>query len=139
LMFQPDGGVDSLFLNDWPFAPPTTIHFLLGRADRIGASPTTAGSSTSHPSTVAMYDQALSNLADFQALWVSISRSTGNVGTSDNQPPVIDPTTASASQIILFNGTPQKQVLNPTNIADQATFLSYCRMLATNREQARTN
>jgi hypothetical protein len=137
VMFQPDGGIDGVFLNDWAFPPSTTVHFMIGRADKIIANQSALNSSNTHPSTIAMYDPALSNLADPQSLWVSISRSTGNVVTSDNQPPLIDPATASVSQMnIIIGGQPQ--LVNPTQQSAQATYLAYCRMLATNREQAKT-
>jgi len=137
IMFLPDGGIESVYLNDWPFQPSTTVHFLIGRADKIIANQSALNSSNTHPSTIAMYDPALSNLADPQSLWVSISRSTGNVLTSDNQPPLIDPTTASVSQMnIIIGGQPQ--LVNPSQQSAQATYLAYCRMLATNREQAKT-
>src|SRR5947207_301779 len=129
-MFLPDGGIESVYLNDWPFPPATTAHFLIGRADKINPSPTTLNSTTSHPTTIAMYDPAVSNLADSQSLWVSISRSTGNVVTSDNQPPLLDVNTASNSQInLIINGQPQ--LMDPTLPSTRATYLSYCRLLAT--------
>jgi len=137
VMFLPDGGIESIYLNDTPFQPSTTAHFLVGRSDKINPNSTTPGSSTTHPSTIAMYDPALSNLADPLSLWVSISRSTGNVVTSDNQPPVIDPSTASTAQINLIIGG-QAQPMNPQQPNSQTIYLSYCRLLATNREQAKT-
>jgi prepilin-type N-terminal cleavage/methylation domain-containing protein len=137
VMFLPDGGIESIYLNDSPFQPPTTAHFLIGRSDKINPNPTSVGSTNSHPSTIAMYDPALSNLADPQSLWVSVSRSTGNVLTSDNQPPLIDPASASQSQInLVTNGQPQ--LMDPTQPSSQTIYLSYCRLLATNREQAKT-
>jgi prepilin-type N-terminal cleavage/methylation domain-containing protein len=137
VMFFPDGGIESIYLNDWPFQPSTTSHFLVGRSDKINPTPTAQNTSTAHPTTIAMYDPNLSNLADPQSLWVSVSRSTGNVVTSDNQPPLIDPSSASSSQInLIISG--QSQILNPSTLAAQTTYLSYCRLLATNREQAKT-
>jgi hypothetical protein len=136
LMFIPGGGIESIYLNDFPLQPTTSVHFLIGRMDKITPTPTKPASSTAHPTTIAMYDPAFSNLADFQSLWVSVSRTTGNVVTSDNQPPNIDLKTANSTQMTILSGTNQQQVLNPQTAAARATYLSYCRLQATNRQQS---
>jgi hypothetical protein len=136
VMFTPGGGVDSVYLNNYAFMPATTVHFLVGRADKINATPTTAGSSASHPTGIAMYDPALSNLADVNSLWVSVSRSTGNIATSDNLPPPVS--SATSTSVVLYSGTSgQQQTINPSTSIGQTTYLSFCRQLATNREQTR--
>ena len=134
VMFMPGGGIDKIYLNNWFFTPPTTVHFLIGRTDKLTALPTAQNSSTTHPSTIAMYDPAASNLADIQSLWVSVARSTGNVVTSDNQPPVITAATSGSMTILAGNTS---QTITPLTDAGQTTFLAYCRQLATNREQAK--
>jgi prepilin-type N-terminal cleavage/methylation domain-containing protein len=132
IMFQPDGGIDSVFLNNWFFAPPTTVHLLLGRGDKINLP---LSSSANHATGLNMFDPAASNLADPQSLWVSISRSTGAVNTSDNMPPAASAVTAGSVTVTLGN---TQQTINPSTPLGQLTYLQYCRQLASNREQAKT-
>jgi hypothetical protein len=139
VMFTPGGGIETIQLRSPVFNeviyPTTTVHFLIGRADKLTANPTQAGSSPTHPTGIAMFDTTLSNLADPNSLWVSVSRSTGNVVTADNlPPPITSPTPNSAT---LYSGSSQQQTINPSNAAGQVTYLSYCRQLATNRDQIR--
>jgi hypothetical protein len=141
VMFTPGGGMETIQLRspvyNYVIYPTTTVHFLIGRADKLTANPTQSGSSTTHPTGMAMFDSNLSNLADPNALWVSVARSTGNVVTSDNLPPPLSNATASLATINA--GTSQQQTINPglPGIGGQATYLSYCRQLATNRDQVR--
>jgi hypothetical protein len=132
VMFAPGGGVDSIYLNNYWFSPQTTVHFLIGRADKLG-DPLASDSSSSIG--LAMYNPNISNLADPNALWVSVSRSTGNVVTSDNLPPAI--TGGTSTTAILSGGSVQQQTINPSITSGQITYLALCRQLATNREQIR--
>ena len=131
VMFTPGGGIDSVFLNNWFFSPSTTVHFLVGRADKVNAP---LGTSSASPTLINMYDPTVSNLADPLALWVSIARSTGNVVTSDNLPPTA--TAASPTSMNILGGGTQQTII-PNIDAGQVTYLSFCRQLATNREQAK--
>jgi len=132
VMFQPDGGIESVFLNNYFFAPATTVHFLVGRSDKVNPP---YGSST-HGTGVNMYDPNTSNLADPLSLWVSVSRTTGNVNTSENSPPSTDLGTITSNSMRIISGT-AAQIINPSNTGDQALYLALCRQLATNREQIR--
>jgi hypothetical protein len=85
-----------------------------------------------------MYDPNTSNLADPLSLWVSVARTTGIVITSENTPPPIESSSASASSITIFSGNNQlQQQINPSSGLGQGIYLSFCRQLATNREQVR--
>jgi prepilin-type N-terminal cleavage/methylation domain-containing protein len=132
VMFTPGGGIDSVFLNNLPFSPPTTVHFLLGRADKLNDP---FGSSSVSATGLNMFDPEASNLSDPKSLWVSIARSTGNVNTSDNLPP--PGSNPSPTNLLLFENTTREQPINPGTNAGQITYLAYCRQLATNREQMR--
>jgi type II secretory pathway pseudopilin PulG len=133
VMFTPGGGIDSVYLNNFSFMPSTTVHFLIGRGDKLN-SPFAASSTT--PTGLTLFDPTLSNLADPNSLWVSVSRSTGNVVTSDNLPPPIS--AASGTSAVLYSGnTLQQQTINPNKTSGQVTYLALCRQLATNREQIR--
>jgi len=132
VMFSPGGGIDSIYVNNYAYAPATTVHFLIGRSDKVNAP---LGASTTSPTGYNMFDPTVSNLADAHALWVSVARSTANVSTSDNLPPPINLATATSSSITIFSGLPQQQTLAAA--AAPGVYLSYCRQLATNREQVR--
>jgi hypothetical protein len=58
VMFQPDGGIDSVYLNNFSFAPPSTVHFLVGKTERI-RQPT---GNSSHPAGKNIFDPESSNL-----------------------------------------------------------------------------
>jgi type II secretory pathway pseudopilin PulG len=138
VMFSPDGNIDRLYLASKgdmaSFVPPTTIHFLIGKIEKLNLP---GGTNSTNATGLNMYDPATSNLADPLALWVSVARTSGVVITSDNQPPVVEPGSLSPTNIVLFPGSPQRQVLDPSQGAAQSIYLSYCRQLATNREQAK--
>ena len=135
LMFAPGGGIDSLYLNRTPQPPSTTVHFMVGRTDKLNQP--LLGSASS-PTGLNLFDPTASNLADPLSLWVSVARSTGLVITSENTPPPIDVKSASQSNITIFPGDSLlQQQLNPQLPASQAIYLSFCRQLATNREQVR--
>jgi len=70
VMFQPIGTVESVFFdaNSSPSKPQGTLHFLVGRVEKTGAT------------------GADSNLADPTSLWVSIGAQSGVVMTSENMP-----------------------------------------------------
>jgi hypothetical protein len=143
IMFSPDGNIDSMYVASktdmLKFVPPTTVHFLVGKIEKVnnpqGASTTTAAGFN-------MYDPESSNLADPLSLWVSVARTSGLVITSENQPPIVDMNSLSATNIILNAGTPQQRApYSPTDetfaliTGNTSTYLTFCRQLATNREQ----
>jgi hypothetical protein len=132
VMFTPGGGIDSVFLNNLSFSPATTVHFLIGRADRLNDP---FGTSNTHASRLNMFDPDASNLANPRSLWVSVSRANGNVVTSDNLPP--PGTNITSSNITLYDNMPQEQPIDPSTRAGQITYLAFCRQLATSREQVR--
>jgi hypothetical protein len=132
IMFAPDGGIDSVFLNNWFFSPTTAVHLLVGRADKV--NPPLATSTTS-ATALNMFDPVSSNLADPLSLWVSVSRSTGAVNTSDNMPPSLSAISGTSATI---TSSINQQKIDPTTAAGQATYLQFCRQLATSREQAKT-
>lgn len=87
-----------------------TIHFLVGVVTKINPL---------KDSSMGPYnfnDVTKSNLADGNALWVSIGRSSGVVTTNENAP---DPTL----------------VTDPTDTMQQANYIQNCRRYATAREQ----
>jgi len=135
VMFSPGGGIDSVYLNNYSQAPSTTVHFLVGRTDKLNKP---LDPNSNHPTNRMMFDPNASNLADPLSLWVSVARSTGIVITSENTPPPIDSKTATPTSITIFSGNSQlQQQLDPTNATGQSIYLSFCRQLATNREQIR--
>jgi type II secretory pathway pseudopilin PulG len=130
LMFMPGGSVESIWADGVRAEPTGTVHFLVGRADRVTV-PDSAD--PDHASGVVMFNPEKSNLSDPNSLWVSIGRN-GSVTTSDNFVPPVDEASLSATQVRIFAGTAQQQDLDPTNPAHQAVYLSYCRELATGRD-----
>lgn len=87
-----------------------TVHFLVGVVNKI--NPLKDG-----PMGPFNYnDPEKSNLADGNALWVSIGRSSGVVTTNENAP---DPTLVS----------------DPSDAMQQAAYFKNCRQYATSREQ----
>ena len=93
------------------------------------------GARTASPTQLNIYDSTASNLADPLSLWVSVARSTGNVVTSDNQPPTL--TAVSSGSMTIVGGGAQ-QTITPNTDAGQSTYLSFCRQLATSREQSKS-
>ena len=115
VMFMPSGAIDGVIGDSNDPVPPTgTIHFLVGRVDKIG-DPLNANNNYTYD----MFDAEQSNLADPLSLWVSIGRLNGSVTTSENYPDVDH-----------FTSHP-----NPTTPAGRAEYLEECRQLATGREQ----
>jgi hypothetical protein len=142
-MFSPDGNIDRLYVASKTdmlnYVPFTTVHFLVGKTEKVNDP---RGDNQVNAAGFNMYDPESSNLADQQALWVSVARTSGLVITSENQPPTADPASLTKTNIILNPGTPkQTQPYSPTSEADAlvrggySTFLTFCRHLATNREQ----
>jgi hypothetical protein len=134
IMFQPDGGIENIFLNGYFFTPTTAVHFLVGKSDK--PNPPLA-SNSAHATNRFMFDPNLSNLADPLSLWVSISRTTGNVNTAENAPPTTDLSATTPSSLRINPGSPNSQIIDPSNPADQALYLALCRQNATNWEQIR--
>jgi type II secretory pathway pseudopilin PulG len=123
VMFGPAGNVANVTMSEPPTGsgtanvvtsgPPLgTIHFLVGLVSKINL-PTEANTDY----TINLYDPEMSNLADGNALWVSVSRSSGVVTTNENNPP-------------LFS-----TVMNPNMPASQLAYVSGARQFATAREQ----
>jgi prepilin-type N-terminal cleavage/methylation domain-containing protein len=81
VMFQPDGSVGRVQVaGSAPVHPNDTIHFLLGKIERVGAS------------------SPDSNLEDNTCLWVSIGAQSGRVTTAENGwPPVWTGSTSYAT------------------------------------------
>lgn len=133
IMFQPDGGIETVYLNNYAFVPPTSLHFLVGKTDRINLP---LGNNATHATAINMFDVETSNLMDPLSIWVSVSKSTGNINTSENSPPDYDRAVVSTSNITINPG-PNQQNIDPQVSSSRAYFLSLCRRQATNREQVR--
>lgn len=78
VLFKPDGSIDGLsgFIDpatgfDTPRAATGTLHFLIGKVDKVGAPLDATGGS---------------NLHDPDSFWVSIGRQNGSVTSTDNLP-----------------------------------------------------
>lgn len=127
MMFSPNGSIHSLTMAQpgmsqpgMMMPPPVvstspalgTVHFLVGVSNKINVP---LDPSATH--TLVMYDPEYSNLADGNALWVSISRSTGIVTTNENNP------------------APYNSVSNHAMSATQLAYLTNSRQFATAREQ----
>jgi hypothetical protein len=144
VMFSPEGGLDTVYVNNYPLPPSSGVHFLVGKTDKISPAlnPSSVAANNTNPD---MFDPTKSNIADPLALWVSVAKSTGVVNTSENQPPLDDISTLSQGSITIFpgeglapNGRRQTlQLTGATAATDRSTFIQYCRQLATNREQVR--
>ena len=116
LLFSPSGGIDGIYLDSTPLVPTGTIHFLVGKVEKVNL-PT--GPNTNHPSGFNAFDPATSNLADTNSLWVSVGRLNGSITTSENVPDA-------------EHGVSHP---NPWSTAGQAEYLEECRAVATGREQ----
>lgn len=144
VMLSPEGGLQTVYANNYPLPPASGVHLLVGRTDKVVSplNPAAVAITNTNPD---MFDATKSNIADPGALWVSVAKSTGIVNTSENLPPLADISTLAAGTVTLFPGeatvpSGRRQVLQLTGSSaqqDRATFLHYCRQLATNREQVR--
>ncbi len=137
VMFTAAGGVEGIYVNTSLSSPQGSVHFLVGRVQKVNPP---LGANADHLTNTNMFDPEKSNLADPTSLWVSISRSTGVVTTSDNMPPPVDAASLSASNVTIFpnEAAPpagRQQNLNPTNANHRAIFLGHCREMAVGREQ----
>lgn len=78
MMFNPNGGIGSVYLNSLEVAPSSGLYFLVGRAERVG---------------ITLFDyntddeRKTSNIFDPLSLWVTVGRVNGTISTSDNLPP----------------------------------------------------
>jgi prepilin-type N-terminal cleavage/methylation domain-containing protein len=137
VMFTAGGGVEGIYVNTLPCSPQGSVHFLIGKVEKVNPP---LGPNADHATNTNMFDSAKSNLADPTSLWVSISRSTGVVTTSDNMPPPIDAASLSASNVTVFpmEAAPpagRQQSLNPTNATHRGIYIEHCREMALGREQ----
>jgi prepilin-type N-terminal cleavage/methylation domain-containing protein len=114
VMFMPSGAIDGVVADGVITTPPGTLHFLVGKVDKVGDPLAT---NANHASGVNFFDLATSNLADPNSLWVSIGRN-GSVTTAPNLPDVEHASHSSG-------WTP----------AGMIEFLEECRQDATTREQ----
>ena len=87
-----------------------TVHFLVGVPNKVSGRQEVSGGPFVYT------DTTKANVADFNALWVSVSRTSGVVTTNENAP---DPT---------FSG-------DPSTAAGRQTYIQQCRQYATAREQ----
>jgi type II secretory pathway pseudopilin PulG len=123
ILFSPTGNVES-FAKKYPpamqgqswtmqtRAATGTIHFLVGLTNKINPPVDTSVSTTAN-----IFDVERSNLADGNALWVSIGRTTGIVTTNENA------------------AAPPTSSMNASTPMDRTNYLQTCRTYATNREQ----
>lgn len=133
VMFAPGGNIDSLRLDNLaPVLPQGTLHLLIGKTEKMNLP---LGVNPDHPTNTFLFDPARSNLSDVNSVWVGIGRRNGSIASTENLPPPIDETTLSPASVTIFPGDPRQQVLNPTIQADREAYLSYCRELATGRDQ----
>lgn len=114
LMFSPSGAMDGIYVNTSTCTPLGTIHFLIGKVEKVDEPLLT---NPGHVSGLNFFDKERSNLADPTSLWVSVGRTTGTVTSSDNAP-----------------GVP-KAMINDYSPAGQAAFLATAREFATGHEQ----
>ena len=148
-----------------PIPPTGTIHFLIGKLEKMNLPANLPNGETDdpvrNPSTFHMFDLAESNLVDPNALWVSISRMGGGVTTVENDPPPSTVIGMSPTSVTIFpaeqppSGGGRRIVLNPqqyfltgqqlmqylqTGSGSQPspaldTYLYYSRTIATSRDQ----
>lgn len=87
LLFTPQGGVDTMYINGVPAPTPEgSLFFLIGKTEKVGDPHDPANPLTGSwlPSVFANPDE--SNLADPDSLWVVVSRGNGHVLTAENLP-----------------------------------------------------
>jgi prepilin-type N-terminal cleavage/methylation domain-containing protein len=112
VLFAPSGHVESYTLAGGDTLAPTgTLHFLVGLAAKVNPPVDTVVSPQAN-----VFDIERSNLADANALWVSVGRSTGIVTTNEN---------AAAPSA----------TLDASDSTVRTNYLQACREYATNREQ----
>jgi prepilin-type N-terminal cleavage/methylation domain-containing protein len=89
ILFTPQGGVDSMYLNGVPTSTPeNSLFFLVGKTEKAGdphdpTNPLGPPASWRHS---VFADLNESNLADPDSLWVVVSRANGQVFTTENMP-----------------------------------------------------
>jgi prepilin-type N-terminal cleavage/methylation domain-containing protein len=86
ILFTPQGGVDSMYLNGVPTSTPeNSLFFLVGKTEKAGDphDPTNPLGAWL-PAVFTNPDE--SNLADPDSLWVVVSRANGQVFTTENMP-----------------------------------------------------
>ena len=138
VMFTAAGGVEGIYVNTTPMEVQGTVHFLVGRVQKINSPQgTPADAQAQAQYGINMFDPESSNLADPTSLWVSVSRSTGTVTTSDNLPPslVSGSTAPNLSYQYYLAGTSQTATVNTGNAAQRTNYVGYCRLLAASRDQ----
>jgi prepilin-type N-terminal cleavage/methylation domain-containing protein len=87
VLLDPNGGVQSIYVDTKTqrrifLGPPAgSLHFLVGKTEK---APLNSNLTVSGPNSYANLDE--SNLADPTALWVVVSRGTGQVTTTENMP-----------------------------------------------------
>ncbi|UUO05258.1 prepilin-type N-terminal cleavage/methylation domain-containing protein [Blastopirellula sp. J2-11] len=122
IMFGPKGGVDAYYwqsgvtttaVNTSATLPVGNINLLIGRYDKVIAV-TDLGNDLSLPANVLSLFTAPtddgSNIADPEAMWVSINRLTGNIATTNNG--AVSNTVASAPEAIASARRFAKQAQN---------------------------
>jgi hypothetical protein len=137
VMFTSAGGVEGIYVNNSPSTPQGTVHLLVGKVQKVNAP--LAATPADPQFGMNMFDPENSNLADPTSLWVSISRSTGTVTTSENLPPSLG-TGSMAPNLTYqyYNPTTsmnQTVTLNTGTAADRSTYLGLCRQIAIGRKQ----
>ncbi|WP_425615626.1 Tfp pilus assembly protein FimT/FimU [Anatilimnocola sp. NA78] len=119
IMFSPAGGVHSITIGTASGSassgsPLGTVHLLVGLPQKVN-DPLGANSNGSFVKN--MFDPETSNLADPNALWVSIGRASGLVTTTENAPPAFS------------------TVTDANDAMQQLQYLNTARTYATAREQ----
>jgi hypothetical protein len=157
VLFSPQGNVDALYTTvfngvatslNGPIAPSGTLHFLIGKIEKMNLPSGATDDTNRNPSNVHLFDRTESNLADPTSLWVSVGRSGGGVITAENDPPPIGFSGSPPTSAVAFPGEQgmtggRYQVLCPTSpsllqfTSAQSIFLGYSRTIANNREQMR--
>jgi prepilin-type N-terminal cleavage/methylation domain-containing protein len=91
VMFTPSGRVDRLYYDDTPQAVLGTLHFLVGRIEKIPSSPIATTN----------YYAATENLYDGESLWVSIGHRSGTITTVENN--ISDPVNGQRNTYLPFD------------------------------------
>ena len=140
VVFSPNGGIDGLFTEGPAVTAPGTLHFLVGRVEKVNQP---LGTNAGHPTGLNMFDLATSNLVDPTSIWVSVGRQNGTATSTENVIPPVDGTTLTATSMTIFPAEPlptdtppgRRQTIDPSTPAGRAIFVGYCRAAATGREQ----
>lgn len=138
VMFAPGGQVDGLVIDHGLFGAAGTIHFLVGKIDKLRRPFTTpSDGDAKYPMT--MFDPSASNLADVNSVWVSVGRLSGQVMTAENLVPPVDVTTTPGSVIVFPTEAAvpagRRETLAINNHLDRVKYVKHCREAATAREQ----